>query len=433
MNYRIILLATPLVLLFGISAHFVPHSARAAVDDRLSEITLWADRAEYLGPCPREITLTGKIQAERPLGVVFYQFMHSDGTPSTQTQLTINSRGQFIVEERLRRTANWFDTVYLRVFLPVPGRAPTTQDSNRIAIKGECQYAQPVTRSESISLGPASGRFRVTLNGFTCNRQTVDDPLQADGRGDEVFLFTKSVFVEMRAGGSGVNTSPPMDLQTKVIGEYLPHHGRLQGGSGRIGGGLGTPINCCGGIRAGDSYPGDPGQHSNPRPALSLLHNDLPLLIWEGELRRRQSAVVIMPMIWEWDGYGSELLEAWRTAGFIYSSSTFVVGNLIADPNLTDQHNAKSYLRTDVANQLRFRLGEPLGVRPIGLRLGSTIDRHYRFLPELLILTYDEALRMALESQRNNGKAFPVVYADAPGDPWLGGNYTLYIQVEQLP
>jgi len=47
----------------------------------------------------------------------------------------------------------------------------------------------------------------------------------------------------------------------------------------------------------------------------------------------------------------------------------------------------------------------------------------------VLILTYDEALRMA-QSQRSSGKAFPVVFADAPE---LGGNYTLYIQVDQMP
>ncbi len=51
------------------------------------------------------------------------------------------------------------------------------------------------------------------------------------------------------------------------------------------------------------------------------------------------------------------------------------------------------------------------------------------FRPEVLILTYDEALRMANQS-RTNGKAFPVVYADAPE---LGGNYALWVQVEQLP
>jgi hypothetical protein len=37
---------------------------------------------------------------------------------------------------------------------------------------------------------------------------------------------------------------------------------------------------------------------------------------------------------------------------------------------------------------------------------------------------------MIVKSRQNNGEAFPVVYEDARE---LGGVYTLYIQVEQIP
>ena len=174
-----------------------------------------------------------------------------------------------------------------------------------------------------------------------------------------------------------------------------------------------------GGFRAGDSFPTSPERHSTNPQAYAL-----PQLIWEGELIRRQNAMVIIPMIWEWDGlYG--LFQAWESATLDQFSG---VGELISDPNLTDQENAKVALRGEVVGQvwMNGRGGLEPQDRPIGMR--SYAD-DYRFRPEVLILTYDEALRMA-QSQRSSGKAFPVVYADAPE---LGGNYTLYIQVDQMP
>jgi len=346
---------------------------------------------------------------------VRYQFVHSDGTAGAISQLTIDRKDAFTVEETLRKDASWNDTVFLRVFLPVPRMAPIPVDSNRITIKGQCQEVRAAPRQASISLGPATGHFRVTLNGFTCNHQTaeVNNPLLRDGADDEVFLFTKSFLVEKRAGSSQVNVSPPFRRRTPVIGDTSLFPDRTQGGSGRYMGGNG-------GFRAGDSFPSSPERRSTNPQAYAL-----PQLIWEGELTRRQNAVVIIPMIWEWDGiYG--LFQAWESAGLEQFSG---VGELISDPNLTNQESAKVALRGEVVGQVWMN-GRGGGVepqdRPIGMRSYSD---DYRFRPEVLILTYDEALRMA-QSQRNNGKASPVVYADAPE---LGGNYTLYIQVEQLP
>ena len=414
MNYRLSLFATTLVFLVVLSADLVSYRARAQAWG-ISNLTIQADRPNYLGQCPTTIRLTGKFEANQPFGVVPYQFIHSDGTSSAVSHLTINAKGGFTVEETLRRDASWNDTIYLRVFLPIPGRTALPVDSNRIMIKGQCQEVRAAPRQESITLGPASGRFRVTLNGFTCNHQTaeVNNPLLRDGADDEVFLFTKSFMVEKRAGANQVNVSPPYRRRTPVIGDTSLFPDRTQGGSGRYMGGNG-------GFRAGDSFPTSPEKHStNPQS------NALPQLIWEGELTRRQNAIVIIPMIWEWDGiYG--LFQAWESAGLEQFSG---VGELISDPNLTNQESAKVALRGEVVGQVWMN-GRGGGVepqdRPIGMRSYSD---DYRFRPEVLILTYDEALRMA-QSQRNNGKASPVVYADAPE---LGGDYTLYIQVEQLP
>src|SRR2546421_5118231 len=130
MNHRFNLLATTLVFLVVISTGLVPRSSSAQAWG-ISNLVVAADRPDYSGPCPTTIRVTGKFEANQPFGVVNYQFIHSDGTSSAVSHLTINAKGSFTVEETLRRDAGWNDTIYLRVFLPIPGRtAALPVDSN---------------------------------------------------------------------------------------------------------------------------------------------------------------------------------------------------------------------------------------------------------------------------------------------------------------
>jgi hypothetical protein len=147
-------------------------------------------------------------------------------------------------------------------------------------------------------------------------------------------------------------------------------------------------------------------------------------LIWEGELTRRQNAIVVIPTIWEWDGFGN-IFSAWQDATL---EQFYDVGDLIANPTATDQESAKVALRGEVMGQVWVN-GAGTS-RPQDLPIGMVhYGDHYRFRPEGLILTYDEALRMA-QNQQNSGKAFPILFANAAE---LGGNYTLYLQVERIP
>jgi hypothetical protein len=132
MNYRFRLFAATLVVLLVLAAQLVPHFASAQAN-RITNVIIEVDRQSYSGPCPLEIRLKSRLTAEGPLGVVRYQFVHSDGTPSAVSQLTIDRKGEFTVVETLRKNADWNDTVYLSVLTAVP------LNSNRIIIKGECQ------------------------------------------------------------------------------------------------------------------------------------------------------------------------------------------------------------------------------------------------------------------------------------------------------
>jgi hypothetical protein len=160
MSYRLSLIATTLVFLIVLSAVFAHHSA-SAQSGRISNVTIEADRPNYAGPCPTAIRLTGKLQSNEPFGVVRYQFVHSDGTPGPVSQLNVNDKGGFTVEETLPKNASWNDTVFLRVFQPSPRLGPIPVDSNRITIKGQCQEVRSAPRQATISLGPATGHFRL--------------------------------------------------------------------------------------------------------------------------------------------------------------------------------------------------------------------------------------------------------------------------------
>ncbi len=125
MNYRLHLLATTLVFLIVLSAWLVPHPASAQAGG-ISNLAIAADRPNYTGTCPTQIILTGKLQANQPIGVVRYQFVHSDGTASAVSQLNIDRKDAFTVEETLRKESSWNDTVYLRIFLPARFELPFT-------------------------------------------------------------------------------------------------------------------------------------------------------------------------------------------------------------------------------------------------------------------------------------------------------------------
>lgn len=285
-------------------------------------------------------------------------------------------------------------------------RATVFTSAERFGADGKC-------------FAPAHRRFRVTINGFTCNRQTVDLPSQyPDGMDDEVFVESKNFIFERRDGTAVASGSGGWSTRTFFYGDTAGGNfrQRTQAGSGRR-------LGANGGFRAGDSYPESPQKHS-----IDSQQNGLPLLLWEGTLTRRQNAAVFIPTIWETDSSTQPLYAPW-TRTEISDNSGFVLGRLIENSNSSDQETAKSNIRNDFIQRVFVSLRDishPLD-RPIGMREYGGGD--YRFRPEVFILTYDEARRMVERSQEKNGEAFPVTYRDAD---WLGGDYTLYLQVEQL-
>jgi hypothetical protein len=135
----------------------------------------------------------------------------------------------------------------------------------------------------------ASGRYRVVATRFDVARETIDNVLDLDGKGDEIYGGF-SMFHVNRVNGQVLD----QDLRrTKV-------HGQVIGGTDRVAAGSATPN---GGLATGDGYP----SASSSAPSGDQT---FPFLVWDGTLTNNQDALVLLPSLWESDN-DDENFDAW--------------------------------------------------------------------------------------------------------------------------
>ena len=111
-----------------------------------------------------------------------------------------------------------------------------------------------------------SGRYRISLEGFKAITTTAEDPFRNDGRGDEVFITTQ--VSEYGPDGGLVSTGCSVPRPSATVQNFP---GRVQAGS----------AGATGGIMPGDRYPAEAQLIRDLQPATT---NNLPFLLWEGEL-----------------------------------------------------------------------------------------------------------------------------------------------------
>ena len=151
------------------------------------------------------------------------------------------------------------------------------------------------TRLPGHTSPPMRGKYRVTLNGFSVQRQTLDNFFQVDGKGDEIYFATYVAEVDTATSDlvrHWVVTSRAMGDQNG-----FPDRVRMGMNSSK------------GGIITGDRYP-----LPSPKQRIGAIARDsLPMLLWEGQLVQGQRAVVITPTVWEWDD-NPELYAYWTVS-----------------------------------------------------------------------------------------------------------------------
>jgi hypothetical protein len=275
-----------------------------------------------------------------------------------------------------------------------------------------------IQAKQTMEAGPTNvGRFRVTLTGFTVNRQTSDNILESDGKGDEVFIladvaqydnyFQYSLYDRFNRTPSVIPLVAPLGTYNDLIirGGQVVRHSFTSAVMGDVNG-HGAPsriqagsASSLGGLRTGDRFPTNEPWNLT----IAWQADRPPMLLWEGELRRGQDLAVIIPSIWEWDGgnpqlraqYGAEITRFFTDQ--VYQNHTF---------------SALSFIGGDA-----FGAGD----RPIGMVGRNT------WAPQGLLLNFDNAQWASTNLPSPLGTGVVEIHYAAEGE-----DYSLYFKIERL-
>lgn len=260
---------------------------------------------------------------------------------------------------------------------------------------------------------PGEARYRVTLNGYFVNNQTVEGLRTVDGRGDEVFVISHVG----RVASNGAFTRIMWGVSPSVTMGEVPSNATRAG----------SVMPASGGLQSGDGFPTQTPWIQGSR----LNAVTPPARLFEGNLRTdNRDAIFIIPTIWEYDrvddqdltgDYGSELNEA----------TSALAARIVSDIIRTPQPLVLgSFLRSDpewtrINNAVYLNYGVPQD-RPIGMNLMGT---RYGYNAKVLVLTSDAADFIARTDFGKGPGIVPVQYVDHPS---LGGDYTMFLQVERV-
>jgi len=390
------------------------------------EAVLKADDGHITGICPAEIVFHGYIRTNGP-GIVRYTFVRSDGVRGPELTLVFKESDTKAV------TASWAlgstgplpaaGDMTIRIISPNPMQSSTKTGSFTLDCKRQSPGAQQAQPRSGVpqpgtprTNGSQTGRFLVTLNGFHVNHQTKDDALERDGVGDEVYLISPTLFL--------CNPTGIVDGG----GGFGPVHGQKRD-PGTVQAGSATPT---GGLRTGDSFP-----TSNPETGAGHPISPgfgFPFKFYEGDIIQGQTAVVIVPSLWEWDNNDNTLHDPFAN---VFSGAA-ARANLLGHVTRLI-HNPPSEFRGCLirASGLRMPINQvsighgPLGLgevnnRPIGM---IKVGDRYVFDPTMVVLTYESANMIARMDFGHGPGIFELRFTD---DHDLEGDYTLFVQVKRI-
>jgi hypothetical protein len=256
-----------------------------------------------------------------------------------------------------------------------------------------------------------TGKVKVYFSGFICERETWDDALQLDGKGDEVFVTFQVVHADAQGN-------------TKLIYNYkTPVYGDATGGfSNRIN--VGSCVDAFGaqkgGIKAGDRY----------------ATNDL---IGEFEMSSTD-VLTITPVIWEWDpaaNISNTLLTRLKDDATHISRET---AKLLGSNNGTFSPAVQTigdiskfifpftlFLSPDLYGFVQNVIGKQ-ETRPIGITASGN------FTPQFMVLN-TELINNLIKINIGHGPGVvPLHYNEvALGNEREHGNYILYMRTEFIP
>lgn len=130
------------------------------------------------------------------------------------------------------------------------------------------------------------GVYRITVTGLRVNRETTDNPIEIDGKRDEVLVRAWA-----NVYGSKRQLLESVAVESKVHGDRNAESwSNATSPSVRIKAGSASLL---GGLRTGDVHAAQPGTLPN--------RITFPLLVWEGWLRQSEQQLLVVPTVWEVD------------------------------------------------------------------------------------------------------------------------------------
>ena len=250
-----------------------------------------------------------------------------------------------------------------------------------------------------------SGRIKISFVGFECIRETFDDILQSDGKGDEVYFN----FGFTLANRQGV-MQQSYEKRTPVYGDNTgPFSNRINAGSAvDIFGGA------KGGIRAGDNF----------------SCNDI-----IGEYTMNDGDILtIVPTAWEYDPIADNLNSFTSTLRGFYVSMNQKVAPVMAGLSLLTgdlagviYHGTNFGLTKIRAGGDQGELGRP-GTRPIGM------EKYGDFVPKLVVFN-TRSITTIINSNYGHGRGVIAVNYDEPaiGNNRDHGIYNILLKFEFTP
>lgn len=270
-----------------------------------------------------------------------------------------------------------------------------------------------------VSLPPAQGRFRVTLTGFRVNHDTSEHVFSIDGAGDEIFAMVN--LSELRS--SNVFSETLRRRQSLFYGDTSARNdfSTVHAGS----------ASNTGGLRTRDPYP-CPGEQAATSP--SSPGRLIPMILWEGELRRggsRPNATVIIPTIWENDNL-PEVLNVWQGQVDSYLEQVSVESErFITGPARRPLVTQADIVLSTIPRLIDF--DRPIGMDGDPFSPFTFTPRPATFIPAVMFLTFSSA-QEAVSSNANSGirarGVVEITYRD--GRNYGPGSYTIYLLVERL-
>jgi hypothetical protein len=282
----------------------------------------------------------------------------------------------------------------------------------------------------------SSGNYLVTITRLTCIKQTLDDPLQKDGKGDEIYA---AAFYRRYDRKTAANLEMS-EVQTRVYGDIYQAPDRIQAGT----------RSAAGGIQSGDMIP----DGALPQRTLPPQVSQFPLLVWQGALTDGADALLISPSIWESDG-NPQLFSGWVQSQTTLSNSIFLatkvqneIGSKVFQPLTlgTGEGISGSLAQATAQTAVLAAFGLPPVLtlfsapqdRPIGLQ--GTKDANgvdTALLPNTTVVLTREIIEQALRSSSGGGQSalMTITFADnfavLNGVLDLPGTYLMVLEVER--